>query len=70
MPLAQPGTRFTAIAAGNGSSLAVKSDGTVMAWGWNSYGKSTVPRGLNGVIAIAAGVTARLEWRHATATSS
>ena len=34
-------------------SLALKSDGTVVAWG--SLGQSTVPSGLSGVIAIAAG---------------
>ena len=28
-----------AIAAGNGHSLALKNDGTVIAWGWNGYGQ-------------------------------
>jgi hypothetical protein len=44
-----PGTRFTAIAAGYGHSLALKTDGTVVGWG------SSVPEGLTNVIAIAAG---------------
>jgi hypothetical protein len=44
----------TAIAAGAGHSLALKSDGTVAAWGWNGHGQTTVPEGLSGVTAIAA----------------
>src|SRR5437763_1644471 len=55
MPLLQPGTRFTAIAAGWGHNLALKSDGTVLAWGRNDYGQSAVPAGLGDVVAIAAG---------------
>jgi len=45
----------TAIAAGSYHTVAVKSDGTVVAWGDNSYGQTTVPAGLSGVIAVAAG---------------
>jgi len=33
----------------------LKKDGTVVAWGYNEYGQSTVPEGLSGVVAIAAG---------------
>ena len=56
-----------AIAAGNDHSLALKSDGTVWAWGNNWYGQlgvgsttstSTTPvqvQGLSSVVAIAAG---------------
>jgi hypothetical protein len=44
-----------AIAAGRSHSVALKSDGTVVAWGWNSYGQSTVPPGLSGIVSIAAG---------------
>jgi hypothetical protein len=44
-----------AIAAGVGHSLALKSDGTVLAWGQNGAGESTVPTNLSGVIGIAAG---------------
>ena len=45
----------TGIAAGPENSLAVKSDGTVVAWGQNHYGQSTVPSGLSGVIAVEGG---------------
>ncbi|MFC1742761.1 RCC1 domain-containing protein [Candidatus Riflebacteria bacterium] len=63
-----PLTDVTAIAAGEGHSLALKSDGTVWAWGDNGYGqigqggesssKYYVPvqvAGLSDVVAIAAG---------------
>ena len=55
IPYVAPGTQFTMIAAGYPHSLALKSDGTVIAWGENWVGQSTVPDGLNGVIAIATG---------------
>ena len=48
---------MTAIAGGWYDSLAVKSDGTVVAWGcqgFGGYGTCTVPDGLAGVTAIAA----------------
>jgi hypothetical protein len=44
-----------AIAAGGEHSLALRSDGTVVAWGDNGSGVSTVSADLTGVIAIAAG---------------
>jgi alpha-tubulin suppressor-like RCC1 family protein len=49
-----------AIAAGNLDSLVLKSDGTVVAWGNNSYGQTSVPAALQSpatahVSAIAAG---------------
>ena len=55
IPSVAPGTRFTKIAAGYNHNLALKSDGTVVAWGDNRDGQSTVPSGLNGIVAIAAG---------------
>ena len=60
------GETFTAVAAGNQFSLALRSDGTVWAWGSNGYGKlgigggdgKNTPQqvsGLTGITAIAAG---------------
>ena len=45
----------TAVAAGEGHSLALKSDGTVISWGCAYYLQCIVPSGLSGVAAIAAG---------------
>jgi uncharacterized repeat protein (TIGR01451 family) len=45
-----------AIAAGTSHSLALKADGTVVAWGINQFGQSSVPADLSGVTAIAAGI--------------
>ncbi|MEI6786536.1 MAG: immunoglobulin domain-containing protein, partial [Verrucomicrobiota bacterium] len=49
-------TNVVAIAAGDDYALAVKSDGTVAAWGEtaNPFGQTDVPVGLSGVIAVAA----------------
>jgi hypothetical protein len=44
-----------AIAAGDTHALALRADGTVVAWGSNTNGQSTVPSGLNEVVSIAAG---------------
>ena len=44
-----------AIAAGSFHSLALKADGTVVAWGWDAGGQSSVPIDLTGVKAITAG---------------
>jgi Regulator of chromosome condensation (RCC1) repeat len=46
----------TSVAAGVGHSLALRSDGTVLAWGcgFNNSGQCDVPSGLSGVTAIAA----------------
>jgi len=43
-----------AVAAGGYHSLALRSNGTVVAWGANQYGQAAVPAGLTGVTAIAA----------------
>ena len=44
-----------AVAAGGYHSLAIRANGTVLAWGANDYGQTNVPAGLAGVIGIAAG---------------
>ncbi len=44
-----------AIAAGGEHSLALRTNGTVLAWGGNTYGETNVPAGLSNVTAIAAG---------------
>ena len=46
---------MVAIAADRSHSLALKSDGTVVGWGYDFYAEATVPVGLREVIAIAAG---------------
>ncbi|AKC82840.1 hypothetical protein IMCC26134_08760 [Verrucomicrobia bacterium IMCC26134] len=48
-------SNVVAIAADGYHSLALRSDGTVAAWGSNRYGQSTIPAGLNNVVALAAG---------------
>jgi hypothetical protein len=54
LALAAP-ARANTIAGDYEHSLAVKADGTVAAWGNNTYGQCTVPSGLGGVVAVAAG---------------
>ncbi|MGC3959099.1 MAG: hypothetical protein QM813_14490 [Verrucomicrobiota bacterium] len=46
-------TNVIAVAAGNSVSLALKADGTLLAWGYT--GVTNVPAGLSNVVAIAAG---------------
>jgi hypothetical protein len=48
------GHDFVAISAGGNHGLALKSDGSIVGWGWNNYGQATVPEG-NDFEAIAAG---------------
>jgi hypothetical protein len=48
-------TNVVAIAGGAFFSLALKSDGTVVAWGDNECGQTNVPSGLTNVVAIAGG---------------
>lgn len=52
-------SNVTAIAAGSchaqSFSLALRSDGRVMAWGYNRLGQTSIPAGLSNVTAIAAG---------------
>jgi hypothetical protein len=55
IPTLPAGTRIEKLAARGGHNLGLTSEGTVVAWGDNSSGQSTVPANLTGVIAIAAG---------------
>jgi alpha-tubulin suppressor-like RCC1 family protein len=48
-------TNVIAIAGGFAHVLALKNDGTVVAWGSNPSGETGLPEGLRDVIAIAAG---------------
>jgi len=45
----------TAVSAGCEFTVALRSDATVAAWGWNDYGQCAVPAGLNEVQGVAAG---------------
>jgi alpha-tubulin suppressor-like RCC1 family protein len=45
-----------AIAAGDGHTVALKQDGTVVAWGNNTNDATMVPAGLSGITAISAGM--------------
>jgi trimeric autotransporter adhesin len=47
-------SNIVAVAAGISHSLALKNDGTVVSWGGNRYGESTVPVGLSNVVAVSA----------------
>jgi hypothetical protein len=44
-----------AIAAGDAHALALQSDGTVIAWGFNGYGSTNVPAGLRDVVGVTSG---------------
>ena len=50
-----PNADFVAVAAGQAHSLGLKSDGTILAWGWNDYGQCDVPAPNADFVAVAAG---------------
>ncbi len=45
---------LVSVAAGETHAVALKADGTVVAWGSNTYGATTVPAGLQDVVAVSA----------------
>jgi hypothetical protein len=56
-PSKRPSQRYyvVAVAAASFYSLALKANGTVVAWGGNEYGRTTVPPTATNVVAVAAG---------------
>jgi hypothetical protein len=56
-------SNVVAIAAGEDHSMALRSDGTVVGWGQNTYGQGSPPRGFSNVVAIAAGSAHSLALR-------
>ena len=48
-------SNIVSIAAGGAHNLALRADGTVVAWDYNNHGQTNVPPGLSNVVAIAAG---------------
>jgi len=56
------GNDFVAIAAGQSHGLAIRSDGTLVAWGNNDWGLANVPDG-NDFVAVATGGTHGLALR-------
>ena len=55
VPVPQGLSDAVAVAAGYAHSLALRSNGTVVAWGSNEFGQAAVPPGLTNVAAISAG---------------
>ena len=53
-----------AVSAAGGHALALRGNGTVVAWGDDRFGQSVVPDGLSGIIAVAAGPTHSLALRN------
>src|SRR5205823_11086557 len=54
---------IVAIAAGAAHQLALRDDGTVLAWGSNNFGQTNVPPEATNIIAIAAGANHSLALR-------
>ena len=56
-------TNVVAVAGGGAHSLALRADGTVVAWGANEYGQTNVPARLTNVVAVAGGMGHSLALR-------
>lgn len=54
-PTPNTATEAIAVAAGANHYLALRADGTVVAWGANGSGQCDIPAGLSGVVAVTAG---------------
>src|SRR4051812_6709794 len=48
-------TNVVSIACGDAHTLALKADGTIIAWGNNAYGQTNIPTGLSSVSSVSAG---------------
>jgi len=57
VPAPNSGFIFASGSAGNGHSLGLKADGSIVAWGRNTEGQCTIPSGNSGYVVAAAG-----EW--------
>ena len=55
-PVPSPNTGFVAIATSYDHSLALRADGSIVAWGSNTFGQLDVPEPNSGFVAIAAGI--------------
>ena len=51
-------TNLSSIATGSGHGIALRTNGTIVTWGPNTRGQTTVPLGLTNVIAVFAGFDA------------
>lgn len=63
LPAGAQNNAYSAVAAGTDFSLALRTDGTIAAWGSPGNLGSAVPAGLNNVVAIAAGASHGLALR-------
>jgi hypothetical protein len=61
-----PNEGFVAVAAGEFHSLGLKSDGRIVAWGWNDYGQCDVPApaAADSFVAVAGGYGHSLAVKH------
>jgi alpha-tubulin suppressor-like RCC1 family protein len=48
-------SNVVAIAAGGYHNLALRADGTVIAWGYNAYGQTNIPLNGTNIVAVGAG---------------